>query len=95
MLKGYLDLTHRRAVYTTLSEFLRRYLPNDLGPPKDVIPVSDGVFSAVQEHVIAQLVAEFEGTITALSGELQDYESTPAVPEEKPRKKLKKKSAAE
>ncbi len=90
MLHGYLDLMHRRAVYTSMAEYLRRYLPNDLGPPKDVITVSDGVFSAVQEGVIASIVAEFELEIQGLSSQLQTFEGTVALPESKPEKDKKK-----
>ncbi len=90
MLNGYLNLTHRRAVYTTMAEYLRRYLPNDLGGPKDVISVSDGVFSAVQEGIIASIVAEFEIEIQELNGQLLAFEGEATLPESKPEKARKK-----
>jgi len=80
LLGQYMGLTHRRAVYGAMHEFIQRYLPNDLGPPQETLSVSDGLFSVVGEGVLEEIAVEVEMEIRRLTAELEAFEQLPAKP---------------
>ena len=91
MLKEYIELLHTRAVYSTMANFLRRYVENDLGPPKEAIEVTDGVFSVVKQEVISTVLDDIEAQIRDLSIKIDSFEAL-SKEEPAPKKKAVKKS---
>jgi hypothetical protein len=95
LLQKYLEMTHRRAVLATLAEYLRRYLPNDLGPSQESIKVADGLFSVVSEEVITSVAVDLESKVQELNLALQVFEAAAALPEAEVEKAIAPSSAAE
>lgn len=73
MLGDYYSLLHKRAVYMTTVQFLRRYCSTDLGSPQETIRVEDQVSVAVPEDVVGDVIRELESVVLTLDLELKTF----------------------
>lgn len=94
MLVEYYDLMHKRAVYMTVLQFLRRYCSSDIGKAQETIRVEDQISTVVPEAVVSAVLRDLESVVMTLDLELKTF-GEPAISQKQkqslPRQKAVKK----
>lgn len=83
MLTEYYSLLHKRAVYMTVLQFLRRYCASDIGKAQDTIKVEDQISTTVPETVVGEVLRDLESVVMTLDLELKTFGEGPATRKKK------------